>query len=404
MSVLTSQFKHVKLGSLSRVPDLESAALGGSVRFWFRRSVLHLSREHLKSHVTPQLPARSSSIRGAGPVRSVTGSMFASCCNWMCMDAAEGGGAEHQAYTNSAFSGSQPPSPEHGCTACGGRFDTPAKKHTCADCKKSYCSRCSAHIGPRPRLCHTCQPFYGNELERAELMKLRVKDLREYLCLHEVPTHLCREKEELVDLVLGQQSSPSSSSAPETPPEAPPPLPEAAPPEPAPQDEDQMWDGEEAPASGRRASLSDLSGPEDVEALSVRQLKEILARNFVDYKGCCEKWELMERVTRLYQDQQNLLEATSAGAADGAGAQEEHLCRICMDSPIDCVLLDTSSERSTCSGPELRTLVDLAFRGRSWTEDRLLLATSRLDVSGSDRRRSACFCLLPGNVSPPGEA
>lgn len=41
--------------------------------------------------------------------------------------------------------------------------------------------------------------------------------------------------------------------------------------------------------------------------LSVRQLKEILARNFVNYTGCCEKWELMERVRRLYQDQQNLL-------------------------------------------------------------------------------------------------
>lgn len=25
---------------------------------------------------------------------------------------------------------------------------------------------------------------------------------------------------------------------------------------------------------------------------------------------------------------------------DGAAAQEEHLCRICMDSPIDCVLLE----------------------------------------------------------------
>lgn len=59
--------------------------------------------------------------------------------------------------------------------------------------------------------------------------------------------------------------------------------------------------------SGRRASLSDLNGVEDIEALSVRQLKEILARNFVNYKGCCEKWELMERVTRLYRDQQNLL-------------------------------------------------------------------------------------------------
>lgn len=181
---------------------------------------------------------------------------------------------------------------------------------------------------------------------------------------------------ELVDLVLGQQSSPSSSSTPETPiteapsmtfdppdpdliphtsaafaaappsppegqsaeSEVPPPLVETAPPEPDPQEDDQVsprssagarpaatqslsasppiqvWDGDEAPVWGRRASLSDLSGPEDIEALSVRQLKEILARNFVDYKGCCEKWELMERVTRLYQDQQNLLGECTAAA------------------------------------------------------------------------------------------
>ena len=48
--------------------------------------------------------------------------------------------------------------------------------------------------------------------------------------------------------------------------------------------------------------MSDISCLEDIESLSVRQLKEILARIFVDYKGCCEKWELMEKVTRLYHD------------------------------------------------------------------------------------------------------
>lgn len=56
----------------------------------------------------------------------------------------------------------------------------------------------------------------------------------------------------------------------------------------------------------RRASLSDLSSVEDIEGLTVRQLKEILARNFVNYQGCCEKWELMERVTRLFNDQKDL--------------------------------------------------------------------------------------------------
>lgn len=51
-----------------------------------------------------------------------------------------------------------------------------------------------------------------------------------------------------------------------------------------------------------RASLSDISSLEDIEGLSVRQLKEILACNFVNYSGCCEKWELVEKVSRLYRE------------------------------------------------------------------------------------------------------
>lgn len=51
-----------------------------------------------------------------------------------------------------------------------------------------------------------------------------------------------------------------------------------------------------------RTSLSDISSLEDIEALSVRQLKEILACNFVNYSGCCEKWELVEKVSRLYRE------------------------------------------------------------------------------------------------------
>lgn len=311
--------------------------------------------------------------------------MFASCCGWFCEDSIDESAESeqrHRSYTNSAYSSQpSPPPPEPTCKACGGGFDTPAKKHLCVDCKKHYCSRCSAHLEPRPRLCHTCQRFYGNLLERAELMKLKVKELRDYLHLHEVSTHLCREKEELVELVLGQQPSPSSESAPETPniplpsvtsdppdqtpntsaltPDPPTPTldppvvqPEdtASPTQTSPeeeeaQDEDQIWDPEEVPVTGRRASLSDLSCVDDIEALSVRQLKEILARNFVNYKGCCEKWELMERVTRLYQDQQNLLAANTVNASEsggggGATGLEENLCKICMDSPIDCVLLE----------------------------------------------------------------
>uniref|UniRef100_A0A3Q2PXR4 Uncharacterized protein n=1 Tax=Fundulus heteroclitus TaxID=8078 RepID=A0A3Q2PXR4_FUNHE len=60
--------------------------------------------------------------------------MFASCCNWLCMDSADvdpSGGADrrHQSYTNSAFN-SQPSPPEHTCKACGGPFGTPPRKVT----------------------------------------------------------------------------------------------------------------------------------------------------------------------------------------------------------------------------------------------------------------------------------
>ncbi|XP_061104715.1 E3 ubiquitin-protein ligase rififylin isoform X1 [Conger conger] len=315
--------------------------------------------------------------------------MWTSCCSWLFVEnttvtVEQNGNTRRQVYTNSGFS-SSPTAPEHLCKACGGRFNTVARKHVCVDCKKSFCSRCSVQLDLRPRLCHTCQRFHGTLFDRAELMRLKVKDLRDYLHLHEVPTQMCREKEELVDLVLGQRtpgssggSSEGGSQPPRTPPSsapspAPPSSPSSNPPPPAepavellgeddeqsppapvdsgqeePPDtemdtevqgdqESQSSDTDEMATQSRRASLSDLSGVGDIEALSVRQLKEILARNFVNYKGCCEKWELLERVTRLYNDQkdlQNFAEPT------GAPGLEENLCKICMDLPIDCVLLE----------------------------------------------------------------
>lgn len=41
---------------------------------------------------------------------------------------------------------------------------------------------------------------------------------------------------------------------------------------------------------------------DELESMSVKQLKEILMLNRVDFKGCCEKQELKERVERLWQD------------------------------------------------------------------------------------------------------
>ncbi|XP_066521541.1 E3 ubiquitin-protein ligase rififylin isoform X2 [Hoplias malabaricus] len=299
--------------------------------------------------------------------------MWASCCNWFCLDSSTveesstiRTNSRQQAYTNSGYSSypSTPP-PDHTCNACGGRFDTVARKHICVDCKKSFCGHCSAQSAPHPRLCHTCHRFHGTMFERAELMKLKVKDLRDYLHLHEVPTQMCREKEELVDLVLGQHTPTSDTSTPTETHDQTHSTVQEAPSIPTPAtvlhntgtsitmevgshtetaEDEESSDSEEALPTGRRASLSDLGSVEDIETLSVRQLKEILARNFVNYKGCCEKWELMERVTRLYHDQkdlQNLVANTNDGTDVKTGPNgEENLCKICMDSPIDCVLLE----------------------------------------------------------------
>lgn len=55
----------------------------------------------------------------------------------------------------------------------------------------------------------------------------------------------------------------------------------------------------------RRKSLSDIHNENNIEDLNIRELKEILAANFVDFKGCVERNELIEKVRRLYRDRQN---------------------------------------------------------------------------------------------------
>lgn len=48
--------------------------------------------------------------------------------------------------------------------------------------------------------------------------------------------------------------------------------------------------------------LSDFGSAEDLTMLSTKQLKELLTLNRVDYKGCIERSELLERATRLWND------------------------------------------------------------------------------------------------------
>ncbi|KAJ0019508.1 hypothetical protein NQD34_007077 [Periophthalmus magnuspinnatus] len=295
-----------------------------------------------------------------------------------------GAGAGPFRFAPSAGYSTYPPassgSPNLVCKACGQAFSVFRRKYICCDCKKGFCSLCTV-LQENLRICATCHLLKATCFQRPRLMRLRVKDLRLYLQLRNIPTDTCREKEDLVELVLCHQGieeeddpdtnslhsrslySPtpsttqsaselstlaasherplSGSDSSDTTPEADPASTSLLHLEHTP---------ETSPQTRRRAraSLSDISSLGDIEDLSVRQLKEILARNFVNYSGCCEKWELVERVRRLYREteenRKSLENVSSTVTTDGEKGPltiyDDNLCRICMDAVIDCVLLE----------------------------------------------------------------
>ncbi|XP_026130141.1 E3 ubiquitin-protein ligase RNF34-like isoform X2 [Carassius auratus] len=345
-------------------------------------------------------------------------SMWASCCGLLnevmgtgavrTQQPGFGAGAGPFRFAPSAGYSTYPPSSTTSgsaglaCKACGLAFSVFRRKHVCSDCKKSFCSLCSV-LQENLRRCSTCHLLWGTAFQRPRLMRLRVKDLRQYLTLRNINTDTCREKEDLVDLVLchlsaeleiGEDEEEEEEEEAEADTDSLPSLPRSlsTPPASAARSSSQqsalsvaVSQGEAlsrsdssgttnqdhgdatsvsllnlephedileaSPATQRRAraSLSDLSREDDIESLTVRQLKEILARNFVNYSGCCEKWELVERVHRLYRENElnrrSMENVSNSLTADGVqvaqlGGADENLCRICMDAVIDCVLLE----------------------------------------------------------------
>ncbi|CAL8321641.1 unnamed protein product [Lota lota] len=352
--------------------------------------------------------------------------MWASCCGLLnevmgtgtvrAQQPGFGAGAGPFRFAPSAGYSTYPPTSSGSagqlCKACGLAFSVFRRKHICCDCKKSFCAPCSV-LQENLRCCSTCHLLRSTAFQRPRLMRLRVKELRQYLLLRNIPTDTCREKQDLVDLVLchqgagetprpleeeeeeevvvaddeevreemeeeeeleeveeveeeGEAGEVDMDSLPSLPPSVHASSPQSAVPSVSGSPgrlspsssyvmasqgpgntptvsllnlEDTEHIMEVSPATQRRirASLSDLDTEEAIEKLTVRQLKEILARNFVNYSGCCEKWELLERVHRLYRE--NLQNRKSNGVRSPL-ASDENLCRICMDAVIDCVLLE----------------------------------------------------------------
>lgn len=87
--------------------------------------------------------------------------------------------------------------------------------------------------------------------------------------------------------------------------------------------------------------LSDIKSQQALNDLTIQQLKCLLIKNRVDFKGCVEKAELLDRVKRLWNEYSQSREGLEALPIDD-------LCKICMDAPIECVMLECG-HMATCT-------------------------------------------------------
>ncbi|XP_013794199.1 E3 ubiquitin-protein ligase RNF34-like isoform X1 [Limulus polyphemus] len=284
------------------------------------------------------------------------------------------------------------------CCNCSVQFSLLKRKRTCSFCNYNFCSACLSKdqsVRKQPK-CFRCSVLFAVPLDRAALMRLRVRDLQWFLKHKSISTIGCKEKNELVELIfqdsnppascdrtstytnIGSQnhtifsnltSSGSSSSA------------EV---HTTPQDEtseethtyqsvvreqpqlshtsasgvsnDSEEVNEEEQVNlehsqgdkkektefdqGLYIAVDDIHTPNQIDNLSARQLKLILTRNFIGYHGIYEKKDLQAKVHWLWAQKQKV--------KDLEGVPDEDLCKICMEQPIDSVLLECG-HMATCT-------------------------------------------------------
>ena len=88
--------------------------------------------------------------------------------------------------------------------------------------------------------------------------------------------------------------------------------------------------------------LTEINSAEDLQELSAKQMKDMLAMNRVNFKGVVEKQELLKIVERVWRQHVKSTE-------DKDNLEDEDLCKICMDNQVDCVMLECG-HMCTCIG------------------------------------------------------
>uniref|UniRef100_A0A131YI03 E3 ubiquitin protein ligase rnf34 n=1 Tax=Rhipicephalus appendiculatus TaxID=34631 RepID=A0A131YI03_RHIAP len=281
------------------------------------------------------------------------------------------------------------------CDSCLTKFGLLKRRHACDQCGTDFCAACV-----RGRRCPRCRALAGG---RPALLALRPRDLRALLRARGLAPPLgAREKAELVDLLLLEStgrpgaSTGSRSGQPEWPerpawtehverprfPERPeqrdspeqaerqgerveipvqpgptayvPPPPWGGP-FPGMSSEEPVREPAESSSSSSRndaemppppsapqceMALEHFESVDELGQLTVMQMKLMLTRNFVDYRGCCEKAELLEKLSWLWEQKRK---------HQGDALCEEDMCKICMEGCVDCVILDCG-HMCTCTG------------------------------------------------------
>lgn len=316
-------------------------------------------------------------------------------------------GTTNNQFTSNAHPSNSPK--DMACEACNVNFNIFKRKKICRECERCFCSNCVHRLSLKGQnketfhQCKKCRILLTGTFTRQELIKWKVKDLKCLLMKRNISTDGCKEKQELIDLIVinfghmtrnddveersdtesvisvdnpGQTPRPPQSSSVPTNGGIPGQVPQRTTSPRQETDEDraarlrqrqheELRQSEEVlrpvinadpdhskekkdPNQTKRMNISDIETLEAIDNLTVKEMKELLFRSFVDYKGCVEKEELRNKVIRLWKEHKNNEEKAKKMADEGSGSggtsngkpPEDEVCKICMDAMVDCVLLE----------------------------------------------------------------
>ncbi|XP_017879605.1 E3 ubiquitin-protein ligase RNF34 [Ceratina calcarata] len=249
------------------------------------------------------------------------------------------------------------------CEGCNAKFTFFSRKKQCMDCLRYFCSECVIRRLDKILSCAGCCLLSRRPLIRSLIIQMRTKDIRWYLIAKRVPIKGCIEKEDLIKLLMvyangrdyystenrGHTNIPTDQSATRNSEERS-------------EVSDQTYetnatrtDQNEIPETTPRVNghecpeqlnvstiqnssilnpvkLSEINTSEDLECLSVKQLKNLLSTNRVDYKGCVERCELLKKATTLWEEYKE--------SREKGEIPDENICKICWDEPIECIILE----------------------------------------------------------------